>query len=108
MEQKCKNCVLHLYTVSLRAFCLTVPTQLNTQKYGLFCSLGGKGRGGEGEGPVEGCFLKAPSLFILISLQYKYSDDKLLTVEAYSLSEIIIFSEVIRAILVEMIRIIFS
>ena len=61
-----------------------------------------------GERTSRGLFFECSKFFILISLQHKYSDDKLLTVEAYSLSEIIIFSEVIRAILVEMIRIIFS
>ena len=69
--------------------CLTVPTHLNTQKYGLFCSQGGKGRGGERTS--RGLFFERSRFFILISLQYKYSDDILITVEASSLSEIIIF-----------------
>ena len=43
-----------------------------------------------GERTSRGLFFECSKFFILISLQYKYSDDVLITVEAYSLSEIII------------------
>ena len=65
VAQKCKKCVLHLYTVSLKTFLFDCSHALEYTKIRTVLQSRGKG---EGTGLVEGCFLNAPSF--LFSFPY--------------------------------------
>ena len=58
VAQKSKNCVLHLYTVSLQTFLFDCSHALEYTEIRTVLQSRGKG---EEKGLVEGCFLNAPS-----------------------------------------------